>query len=64
MSARSFAERYDELHSLGVADWEIAKRMGITATSLVRMLIREGKPVSTLLNDIATDEDRQRRAAS
>jgi len=59
----SFAERYDELHEIGIPDWQIAKRMGITALSLVRMLLREGKPVSPLLAEIAAEE-REKAAAS
>ena len=59
----TFLERYDELHHLGVPDWRIAKRMGITASSLERMLLRHGRPVSTLLSEIA-GEERDRRVVS
>ena len=52
----SFLERYDELHGLGVPDWQAAKRMGITCSSLERQLERYGRPVSELLRDIAREE--------
>ena len=60
----TFLERYDELRDLGVPDWQIAKRMGITAASLVRMLERYGRPIDRLLAEIAHDEGERQRVAS
>ncbi|UJL29959.1 hypothetical protein HZU38_05515 [Mycolicibacterium vanbaalenii] len=61
----TFLERYDELRDLGVPDWQIAKRMGLTL-SLVRMLEKYDRPIPPLLRELADDERaRQRgRAAS
>ncbi|XTP37123.1 hypothetical protein ACORG1_13275 [Mycobacterium sp. TJFP1] len=62
----TFLERYDELCDLGVPDWQIAKRMGLTLLSLVRMLEKYGRPIPPLLREMA-DETRGRhreRAAS
>lgn len=52
----SFAERYDEMHAIGLPDWQVAKRMGITLSSLERMLERYDRPVSDLLRDMAREE--------
>lgn len=62
----TFLERYDELRDLGVPDWQIAKRMGLTLLSPVRMLERYDRPIPPLLREMADDERaRQRgRAAS
>jgi len=51
----SFEERYDELRDLGVPDWQIAKRLGITIVSLERMLCRAGKPVDPLVREMAAE---------
>ena len=60
----SFTERYDEMRSLGILDWQIAKRMGISLHSLERMLERFGRPVPPLLREMADEERCGRRAAS
>lgn len=63
----TFTERYDELrHVLGYPDWEVAKRMGISLSSLERMLERYDRPISEELRDLAREERdrRERRAAS
>ncbi|MBP3087003.1 hypothetical protein [Mycolicibacterium fortuitum] len=52
----SFTERYDEMHAIGLPDWQIAKRLDITLSSLVRMLERYERPVSDLLRDMAREE--------
>ncbi|OMB79247.1 hypothetical protein [Mycolicibacterium conceptionense] len=52
----SFTERYDEMHAIGLPDWQIAKRMGITLSSLERELARYDRPVSDLLRDMAREE--------
>jgi hypothetical protein len=58
-STLSFLERYDELRTLGILDWEIAKRMGLLPGSLLRMLEREGRTGSELLRAIAKEEEEQ-----
>jgi hypothetical protein len=55
-STRTFLEHYDEFQAIGVPEWEIAKRMGITATSLKRMLLRENRSCGALLNSISAEE--------
>lgn len=63
----TFTERYDELrHALGYPDWQVAKRMGISLSSLERMLERYGRPIGEELRDLAREERdrRERRAAS
>lgn len=62
-STRGFCETYDELHEIGVPDWQIAKRMGISILSLERQLIRYGRQVSELLRDMADEERSKRKAA-
>lgn len=52
----SFTERYDEMHAIGLPDWQIAKRLDITLSSLERMLERYDRPVSDLLRDMAREE--------
>ncbi|WP_301121125.1 hypothetical protein [Mycolicibacterium fortuitum] len=52
----SFTERYDEMHAIGLPDWQIAKRLDITLGSLERMLERYERPVSDLLRDMAREE--------
>ncbi|OKH62362.1 hypothetical protein EB74_16960 [Mycobacterium sp. SWH-M5] len=53
----SFLERYDELRGdLGLPDWQIAKKLGITLSSLERQLERYGRPVSDLLRELANEE--------
>jgi len=51
----SFEERYDELHDLGVPDWQIAKRLGISIESLARMLSRAGRPLDPLLSEMVAE---------
>ncbi|OBC11401.1 hypothetical protein A5784_34960 [Mycobacterium sp. 852013-50091_SCH5140682] len=60
----TFLERYDELHGLDLPDWQVAKRMGITLSSLERQLERYHRPVSELLRDLAREERERHRAAS
>lgn len=52
----SFTERYDEMHAIGLPDWQIAKRLNVTLSSLERMLERYERPVSDLLRDMAREE--------
>lgn len=52
----TFLERYDEMRGIGVPDWQIAKRMAVTLSSLERMLQRYHRPVSDLLRDMAQEE--------
>lgn len=52
----SFTERYDEMRDIGLPDWQIAKRLDITLSSLERMLERYDRPVSDLLRDMAREE--------
>ena len=52
----SFTERYLELHELGYQDWQIAKRLGMSLSSLERGLQRCGMPVSPLLAEMANEE--------
>ena len=52
----SFLERYDEYRDMGVPDWQIAKRMGISFSSLERQLERYSRPVGELLREIAHEE--------
>lgn len=52
----SFLERYDEMHAIGLPDWQIAKRLNVTLSSLERMLERYERPVSDLLRDMAREE--------
>ncbi|WP_166905956.1 hypothetical protein [Mycobacterium sp. DL440] len=52
----SFTERYDEMHAIGLPDWQIAQRMEVTLSSLERMLERYDRPVSDLLRDMAREE--------
>lgn len=59
-STRTWLERYDELTSLGVAEWEIAKRLNVSIASLARMLIREGRTPSPLLAEMAKENRRKR----
>lgn len=52
----SFIERYDEMHAIGLPDWQIAQRLGVTLSSLERQLSRYDRPVSDLLRDMAREE--------
>lgn len=52
----SFTERYDEMHDIGRPDWQIAKHLGITLSSLERMLERYDRHVSEQLRDMAREE--------
>ena len=54
----SFEERYDELRDLGVPDWQIAKRLGISIESLARMLCRAGRPLDPLLSEMVAEQKR------
>lgn len=58
----SFCERYDEMHAIGIQDWRIAQRMGMTLTSLERTLMKYRRPISTELRDMARDERNERGA--
>jgi hypothetical protein len=61
IGTRSWLEYYDEMHDIGIPEWEIAKKLGYSAATLVRMLQRKHRPVDPLLQDIADDEDRAKR---
>ena len=56
VTSLSFTERYLELHELGYQDWQIAKRLGMSLSSLERGLQRCGMPVSPLLAEMANEE--------
>lgn len=55
-STLTFIERYDEMHELGIPDWQIAKKMGITANALERQLARYRRPASDLLKELSSEE--------
>ena len=55
---RLFLDRYQELDSIGVRDVEMPRRLGVSAGSLVRMMQREGITPSTLLKEIAWEDQR------
>lgn len=57
-----FVARYREMRDeLGMADWEIAKRMDINLRSLVRSLRRHNMPVDPLLASMAVEERNQQQ---
>lgn len=60
-STLSFLERYDEMRDLGIPDWQIAKKMGISCKALERQLWRYGRPISALLGDMTRDEEERTR---
>jgi hypothetical protein len=60
----SFGERYCELRSLGYADWQIAKRFGITNNSLLRQLERYGIEPRQEFASLCAVERREREQAS
>lgn len=55
-STLTFPERYAELFDLGCPDWEIARKLGCTLSSLERQLVRYRIPVRPLLREMAREE--------
>lgn len=56
---RPFLERFQELADMGLRDVDMPRRIGLTADSLVRMMLREGLSPSPLLREIAWDGKRK-----
>ena len=60
-----FAEAYDELRMLGFTDLRIADRMGVQPGSLLRQMMRYGRPPSPELATLASHhKDRAQKKAS
>lgn len=54
-STLTFLEKYQELRDLGVPQWEIANRLGITIESLVRKLGAARLPIDPLTQQMVQE---------
>lgn len=59
MTRPSFPERYTELRDLGYPDWQIARKLGCSLSSLERQLGRYRMPIRELLREMAREEREQ-----